>query len=80
MGCTVLLGATPVGAAKPRMPDEVLPGVGCTTSSGRPPVEPTDSGLVVRKALLNMGTASERLGRRPSELVVAELELEEIVG
>jgi hypothetical protein len=81
LGCTTLLGATPVGAAKPRIPDEELPRVGCTTSSGRPPVEPTDSGLVVRRALLKMGSASESSGRRPAELVVtAELELEEYVG
>jgi hypothetical protein len=55
--------------------------VGCTTLSGTPPVEPTDSGLVVRRALLKMGTASESSDRRPTELVVtAELELEENVG
>ena len=77
VGWMTLLGAAPVGAAKPRMPDEELPGVGSTTSSGRPPVEPTDAGLVVRKALLKMGDASENSGRRPSEV---ELELKAIVG
>ena len=55
--------------------------MGCTILSGTPPVEPTDSGLVVRRALLKMGTASESSDRRPTELVVtAELELEENVG
>jgi hypothetical protein len=79
VGCTTLLEATPVGAAKPRMPDEELPMVGCTTSSGTEPVEPTDSGLVVRRALLKVGRASESSDRRPTELVVAA-ELEEMVG
>jgi hypothetical protein len=71
VGCTTLLGATPVGAAKPRMADEELPMVGCTTSSGTEPVEPTDSGRVVRRALLKVGSASES-----SEAA----ELEEMVG
>jgi hypothetical protein len=71
VGCTALLGATPVGAAKPRTADEELPMVGCTTSSGTEPVEPTDSGLVVRRALLKVGSASES-----SEAA----ELEEMVG
>ena len=80
VGWTTLLGAAPVGAAKPRMADEELAGVGSTTSSGIPPVEPTEAGLVVRRALLRLGNASERSGSGPSELAVVELELEEMVG
>lgn len=80
VGWITLLGAAPVGAAKPRMPEEELPGVGSTTSSGTPPIEPTDAGLVVRRALLKIGAASERSDRRPSEVMAVELEPEEIVG
>jgi len=50
----VLLGATPVGAAKASKPRVELPGVGSTIVSGIGPVDPTEL-AVVRKALLNVG-------------------------
>lgn len=54
VGCWTLLGAEPVGAAKPPTLGDELPGVGDTIVSGTPPVEPPSSGLV-RRALLKVG-------------------------
>lgn len=77
---TGLWNVGPAGMAEPSAWLEAW--VGCTTSSGTPPVEPTDPDLVVRRALLKkIGKASEGLSRGSAELeMVAKLELEENVG
>lgn len=76
VGWRALLGAEPVGAAKPPTLGDELPGVGSTIVSGMGPVDPTESEAVevVRRALLKVGEASSVSGKRPVEATYVELE------